>query len=194
MRFPNRLLYLRFPQKPHQLWILSLIVEAFSVWTGLPYGEFHYSRILGYRILGLVPVSVGFAYLPILLGSMTIASRYSGKSLTRYAIYSSLANVSIDFVIDPAAVHAGFWAWTKPGFYYGVPFINFVGWIITGIIYSAIFYTFFLADNDLPLPSGVSTSIIWILSFWSGYNLLNMFFIPGILGIIEVIIFLVSYE
>ena len=56
---------------------LPLLVEALAVWTGFPYGEFHYSELLGYTVLGLVPVSVSFAYTPILLGAMAVASRFS---------------------------------------------------------------------------------------------------------------------
>ena len=173
---------------------LPVLVEALAVWTGFPYGEFHYSELLGYTVLGLVPVSVSFAYTPILLGAMAAASRFSGRSLTRYALFSSLVNVSIDMVIDPAAVSAGFWEWTRPGAYYGVPLINFLGWIVTGFVYAALFYLMTGVETKLPLPSSVSTSLIWILCFWSGYNLLNLLLIPGFLGVIEVAVLLRTYE
>jgi len=173
---------------------LPLLVEAYAVWTGFPYGEFHYSEQLGYTVLGLVPVSVSFAYTPILLGAMAVASRFSDRSLAKYALVSSLVNVSIDLVIDPGAVSAGFWEWTRPGAYYGVPLINFLGWIVTGFIYAALFYLMIGGETNLPLPSSVSTSLIWILCFWAGYNLLNLLLIPGVLGIVEVVFLLRTYE
>jgi hypothetical protein len=49
-------------------------------------------------------------------------------------------------------------------------------------------------ETKLPLPSSVSTSLIWILCFWSGYNLLNLLLIPGFLGVIEVAVLLRTYE
>jgi putative membrane protein len=174
--------------------VLPLLVEAFAVWTGFPYGEFHYSGILGYTVLGLVPASVSFAYTPILLGAMTVAGRYSGCSLTRFALFSALANVSIDLVIDPAAVHTGFWGWTHPGMYYGVPLINFLGWIVTGFVYAALFYVLTGGGDDPTLPSSVSTSLIWVLCFWTGYNLLNTLLIPGLLGVAEVFFLLRIYK
>lgn len=176
------------------LGVLPLLVEAFAVWTGFPYGEFHYSELLGYQVLGLVPASVSFAYTPILLGAMTVAGRFSGGNLTRFALFSAFANVSIDLVIDPAAVHMGFWGWTHPGMYYGVPLINFLGWVVTGFVYSALFHVLTGIDDDLPLPSSVSTSLIWILCFWTGYNLLNMLMIPGVLGLAEVFVLLRIYK
>lgn len=174
--------------------VLPLLVEALAVWTGFPYGEFHYSGLLGYTVLGLVPASVSFAYTPILLGAMTAAGRFSGSNLTRFAFFSTLVNVSIDLVIDPAAVHTGFWGWTDPGVYYGVPLVNFMGWVVTGFVYAALFYLLTGFEDDLPLPSSVSTSLIWILCFWTGYNLLNMLLIPGILGVAEVLVLLRIYE
>ncbi|MBN2334891.1 carotenoid biosynthesis protein [Candidatus Bathyarchaeota archaeon] len=174
--------------------VLPLLVEALAIWTGFPYGEFHYSELLGYTVLGLVPISVSFAYTPILLGAMSVASRFSGRSLAKYALFSSLVNVSIDLVIDPAAVSAGFWGWTQPGAYYGVPLINFLGWIMTGSIYAALFYLMTGVETNLPLPSSVSTSLIWILCFWTGYNLLKLLFLPGILGVAEVFFLLRTYE
>ncbi len=174
--------------------VLPLLVEALAVWTGFPYGEFHYSGLLGYTVLGLVPASVSFAYTPILLGAMTVAGRFSGRSLTRFAFFSTLVNVSIDLVIDPAAVHTGFWGWTTPGVYYGVPLVNFLGWVVTGFVYAALFYLLTGFEDDLPLPSSVSTSLIWILCFWTGYNLLNMLLIPGLLGVAEVLVLLRIYE
>jgi putative membrane protein len=174
--------------------VLPLLVEAYAVWTGFPYGEFHYSELLGYTVLGLVPVSVSFAYAPILLGAMAVASRFSGRSLARYALFSSLVNVSIDMVIDPAAVSAGFWEWTRPGVYYGVPLINFLGWVVTGFVYATLFYLMTGVETSLPLPSSVSTSLIWILCFWTGYNLLNLLLLPGVLGMVEVVVLLRTYE
>jgi putative membrane protein len=174
--------------------VLPLLVEAFAVWTGFPYGEFHYSGMLGYMVMGLVPASVSFAYTPILLGAMTVAGRYSYGSLTRFALFSALANVSVDLVIDPAAVHTGFWAWTSPGPYYGVPLVNFLGWVVTGFAYSALFHVLTGGEGSLPLPSSVSTSLIWILCFWTGYNLLNILLIPGLLGVAEILALLRIYE
>jgi putative membrane protein len=174
--------------------VLPLLVEAFAVWTGFPYGEFHYSGMLGYMVMGLVPASVSFAYTPILLGAMTVAGRFSGRSLTRFAFFSTLVNVSIDLVIDPAAVHTGFWGWTTPGVYFGVPLVNFLGWVVTGFVYAALFYLLTGVEDDLPMPSSVSTSLIWILCFWTGYNLLNMLLIPGLLGVAEVLALLRIYE
>ena len=173
---------------------LPLAVEAFAVWTGFPYGGFSYSGKLGPTLMGLVPFSVAFAYLPILLGSMGLASRFSGRNLVRFAAASSAVNVAMDLVIDPAAVSIGFWSYADPGPYYGVPAVNFLGWLLTGFIYSAIFYLLMGEKAEYPVPPRVTLSLLLILSFWTGYSLLNSLALPGLMGSAWTLLLLKSYE
>ncbi len=97
-------------------------------------------------------------------------------------------------MIDPAAVNATFWFWPEGGFYYGVPLINFSGWLFTGFLYSQILYS--LVQTDIPLqevPIDASYSLLLILSFWIGYTLWNNLIIPGLVGsvILSLMIFLI---
>jgi putative membrane protein len=162
--------------------ILPVIIEGVAVWTGFPYGEFEYGKSLGLLIFDLVPLSVSFAYLPILLGSLFIASQQTMEKF-QFSIISSFFMMFIDLVIDPAAVSIGFWSYNKGGFYYGVPITNFLGWLLTGFIYAMVFY--FLSGKDFfPLPTGISISLIWILSFWIGYSLIVTLYIPALIGLI----------
>ncbi|MDD3071225.1 MAG: carotenoid biosynthesis protein, partial [Methanoculleus horonobensis] len=82
--------------------ILPLAVEAYAVATGIPYGRFTYSADLGYRVFGLVPWTVAFAYLPMLLGAVTLAGAAVGTSWIRLVPVGVLALLLVDLVIDPA--------------------------------------------------------------------------------------------
>ena len=164
--------------------VLPLLVEGLAVATGFPYGSFSYAGTLGEPLFGLVPWTVSFAYLPMLLGAVTLASQLAGTDWRRFIPASALLVVAIDLVIDPAAVHAGFWIWDAPGLYYGIPAVNFLGWAVTGTIYAALF---FLAvrerfGNGEPVPMPVAVSILLILSFWSGYLLRELLIIPVVMG------------
>jgi putative membrane protein len=161
--------------------ILPVIVEGVAVWTGYPYGGFEYGERLGWLLFGVVPPTISFAYLPILLGSLYFASKKSGKFFI-FCFLASIFNLLVDLVIDPAAVRIGFWSYTSGGFYFGVPLSNFLGWLITGFIYASIFY-FIVEKKFFPLPSMVSISLIWILSFWSGYLILVNLLLPALLGL-----------
>ncbi|MDT8356971.1 MAG: carotenoid biosynthesis protein [Methanomicrobiaceae archaeon] len=158
---------------------LSLAVEALAVLTGIPYGAFSYSPALGLSLFDLVPWTVAFAYLPILLGAVTLASRV-GSFPARVAATGGLV-VLADLAIDPGAVHAGFWAWSGGGPYYGVPPVNFAGWAITGMLYGAIF---FLLVGGEKVPPGVASSLMLIIALWSGYNLGNGLLLPGAIGLL----------
>jgi bisanhydrobacterioruberin hydratase len=172
--------------------ILPVLIEGFAVWTGFPYGGFEYGSRLGWLLFGLVPPTVSFAYLPILLSSLYIASNYT-KNLVSFSIVATIFNLLVDLVIDPAAVHIGFWSYTEGGIYFGVPLSNFIGWLVTGAIYSVLFYLISGKDS-LPLPSGTSVSLIWILSFWTGYLLIEKLFLPAIVGLTLVTYLITKYR
>ncbi|MDE4908845.1 carotenoid biosynthesis protein [Methanogenium marinum] len=165
--------------------ILPLLVEGLAVATGFPYGSFSYAGTLGEPLFGLVPWTVSFAYLPMLLGAVTLASRLVGTDWRRFIPATAFLVVAIDLVIDPAAVHAGFWIWDGPGVYYGIPAVNFLGWAITGTVYAGLF---FLAvrgrfEQGEAIPLSVAGSMLLILSFWSGYLLREFLVIPVVVGL-----------
>ena len=172
--------------------VMPVLVEGFAVWTGFPYGGFEYGSLLGWLLFDLVPPTVSFAYLPILLSSLYVASQYSQK-ITKFILTATIFNLLVDLVIDPAAVHIGFWSYTGGGIYFGVPLSNFLGWLITGAIYSAIFYHI-SGKESLPLPSTISVSLIWITSFWTGYLLISRLFLPATIGLLIVTYLLSKQE
>jgi len=165
--------------------IAPVLIEALAIITGFPYGGFEYGDRLGWLLFDLVPPTISFAYLPILLGSIYVASGIT-KKFFRFSILASLFNLAVDLVIDPAAVHIGFWSYSEGGFFFGVPLSNFVGWIFTGCLYAGLFH-WMAGKESLPLPDGVSVSLLWILCFWVGYLLLNGLYIPGFIGVILVL-------
>ncbi len=160
--------------------IIPVLVEAFAVYTGFPYGGFEYGTRLGGLFFDLVPLSISFAYLPILLGGLFVASKYA-RGLIEFCLTASVFNLFVDLVIDPAVVHIGFWKYSSGGIYYGVPFSNFIGWLLTGFLYAAFFYLV-VDDEKYPLPDGVSVSLIWILCFWTGYLVFNGLYVPALFG------------
>jgi putative membrane protein len=160
--------------------VLPVLVEAAAIFTGFPYGEFAYSSRLGYMVLGVVPWSVAFAYSPILLGSMAFASRYRVDRLGFSALASTI-NVAVDLVVDPGAVHIGFWSWAEPGVYYGVPVLNYLGWLLTGFLYANVFYS--ITGVEAQIDVRVSSSLFLVLCFWSGYLLINSLYLPAVLGL-----------
>jgi putative membrane protein len=159
--------------------LLSMAVEAIGVLTGLPYGWFAYSSEIGTAVIGPVPWTVGFAYVPLLLGGCALASRYAaGRSFWVQVLLSSVLLVAADLVLDPGAALLGYWIWAQPGLYYGIPASNFAGWLLTGAVYSAI--TLFFARKGMPVAAASSYALI--LAFWTGVSLGAGMVVPAAIG------------
>lgn len=110
-------------------------IELTGVLIGLPYGEFSYGVELGPMLLGLVPLGLPVFYFPILLNSYLLALLFLGHtSLPRRFFLTLGIVITLDLILDPGAVALGFWGWEAPGGYYGVPLINYFGWLFSGAI------------------------------------------------------------
>ena len=91
---------------------------------------------------------------------------------------SAVLLVAADLVLDPGAALLGYWIWTEPGLYYGIPASNFAGWLLTGAVYSAI--TLFFVRGGLPIA--VASSFALILAFWTGVSLGAGMLVPAAIG------------
>lgn len=145
-------------------------IELVGVLTGLPYGEFAYGLELGPMLFDLVPVGLPVFYFPILLNSYLLALLFLGTSTLPRRFALTLAVVlALDLVLDPGAVALGFWGWDDPGAYYGVPAINYLGWLLSGSVAIAVLQLSFdheavaerLGDCDFFLDDLVSFLVLW---------------------------------
>ena len=74
--------------------------------------------------------------------------------------------VLLDLVLDPIAVDEKRWSWKKPGAYYGVPLLNFVGWLFTTFLILFVFRLFqsdFKIDKELDFFFKHSPGILFCL-------------------------------
>ncbi|MCC7522878.1 carotenoid biosynthesis protein [Candidatus Uhrbacteria bacterium] len=144
--------------------VFAILIETIGVATGFPYGSFTYSADLGWRVFGLVPWTVPFAWVPLLIASAALASYFAKQKLSRIFL-AAMFLVLMDLVLDPAAVHAGLWSYPAGGWYFGVPWTNFAGWMFSGILGASILALF--DADDLPMQ-GMIVSAALMLAFWSG--------------------------
>jgi len=136
---------------------LSLAAELAGTSLGLPFGDYTYSGMLGYRIFGLVPVPIPLSWFYMLLASLVIVSRLrpasdSIRARWWWALGAGLLMVAWDVSMDPAMVKTGHWAWgggdaiiasgvppwlvaffTADAFY-GMPLSNWFGWLLTATL------------------------------------------------------------
>jgi putative membrane protein len=115
-------------------------VEFVGVTTGLPYGEFVYGIDLGPMLFGAVPAGLPVFFLPLVLNAYLLvlllgnrSRRGAGGALARTLASLGVVLV-VDLVLDPGAVALGFWSYPAGGPYYGVPWSNYAGWVLSGAV------------------------------------------------------------
>jgi len=170
------------------LGIFALGLESIAILTGIPYGRFLYSDRIGGLVFGLVPWTVPFAWTPLLLMTYTLAQKVS-RAPSAVPLTSALLLVMIDLVLDPAAVGQKFWAWSEPGPYFGVPWINFGGWLLSGFVGSCLFQQSLKWNGrSVPLsivaaPTALLSSGLLILTFWTSVCFWMELWVPATLGV-----------
>lgn len=119
--------------------VVSWCLESMSIATGFPFGHYHYTEKLGPK-LGTVPLLIMPAYFAMCYVSWNLAHIVLNKfdhradALQRFAVPVIAAFVMVmwDLSMDPSrATMAQTWIWRDGGSYFGVPFVNFMGWFLT---------------------------------------------------------------
>jgi putative membrane protein len=168
------------------LGLYALLIETSAINTGFPYGDFIYHDLLGSKLFDATPWTVAFAYPPILLLAYWMASRHiTARQKISIAVLTALIATLIDAVLDPAAVRLGFWEWYNPGRYYGVPLVNFAGWLLTSFVGGLLLaWLLPLKSEASDSTRGLSYSGLAIVWFWTWINLWLGQWIPLAIGIL----------
>jgi uncharacterized membrane protein len=112
----------------------TLLIEALSVYSGFPFGEYAYTSMLGLPILG-VPFTIAIAWVGFIVNSVMISTQ---KNKWLRALETGAWVVLIDLILDPVALAWDFWQWNKGGFYYGIPATNFITWFVLAALLSLL--------------------------------------------------------
>lgn len=110
----------------------GLLVEAFGVRTGFPFGGYAYAGTLGWRLLG-VPVVIPLAWTMMAYPALLVARRITAARVAG-PLVAGWALASWDLFLDPQMVQAGHWVWETDGAYLGIPVSNFLGWYVTAAV------------------------------------------------------------
>ncbi len=120
--------------------LISLSSELLGTSTGLPFGPYSYTTLLGYRIGGLVPFPIPLSWFYMVYASIAITGRIlparpSERSRVAWAFCGGAILTAWDVAMDPAMSKATtHWLWHTDGFFYGMPLSNWIGWFLTGSI------------------------------------------------------------
>lgn len=150
------------------LYVLSLASELAGTTVGLPFGPYHYTDALGFKLFGHVPALIPASWFFMALPSYALASRRYGAphQVWQRVLVGSLVLASWDLALDPAmSLVTKYWIWGTEGPYYGMPLLNLFGWYVTGLALMAALALLRSDDWISRLPLG------WLVAFY-GANLL----------------------
>jgi len=154
--------------------ILSWAAEVIGSRTGVPFGSYNYTDALGPQIL-YVPFQIPLGWLMMLPPSWAVAQAISGRMNARwkypaFVSLSALAMTAWDLFLDPMMVAWEMWGWEHSGGYFGIPWSNYLGWLLVSAL-----ITILVRPGKLPVvPLLIVYTAIWLLKsvglgiFW-GY-------------------------
>lgn len=146
--------------------ILTWFAEAIGSKTGIPFGYYSYTERLQPQLFG-VPLLIPLAWFMMLAPSWAVAQTISRGKFNRvtFALIAAAAITAWDLFLDPQMVGWDFWVWHQPvaagllGSYFGIPWINFFGWMLT-----AFCVTLIIRPRHLPaIPLLIVYGIVWAL-------------------------------
>lgn len=128
--------------------VLAGGMELLGTTTGIPFGEYTYTDLLGPKFLGHVPYLIPPSWMMMLYPAMMLTQllmpceRLSSlrEVLPRAAVAGLLLTIW-DFAMDPAMTTGfAYWQWHTEGGFYGMPWVNWFGWWLTGTLVAAVFW------------------------------------------------------
>jgi uncharacterized membrane protein len=118
--------------------IVSNFYENLSILTGFPFGHYHYTEALGPKLflvpLLIAPAYFGCGYLAWSLAHVLVGAfgnKLRAEQIWRVPLVAAFVMVMWDLTMDPiAATVQKQWIWHDGGGYFGVPFVNYLGWLL----------------------------------------------------------------
>jgi putative membrane protein len=181
-------------------WITAFVCEFSSTRNGIPFGWYFYNgSTVGQELyFSNVPFmdSISFSFLlfaaycvalslrlpfgssQAIEPSLVRSLRFDVDARTSWSVYAVTVFLFafIDMVIDPVALRGDRWFLGKiyyypdPGWHFGVPMANYVGWAVVGLISLAIYFPL---DRRLPsLPPHRATTYRLLLGIGLYYGVL----------------------
>ncbi len=153
--------------------LLGWGAEALGSRTGIPFGFYSYTDALQPQFFH-VPLLISFAWLMMLPPSWGVAQVVSSRLDLRwqqiaFILFSALAMTAWDFFLDPQMVAWGLWEWQTPSGYFGIPWSNYLGWLLVSALITLI-----IRPRNLPTPPLLLVyTITWLLQtvglgiFWA---------------------------
>lgn len=119
------------------VYVLSFTAEHVGTGYGVPFGGYGYTGLLGWKLGGRVPALIPLSWFLMALPAWVVARALLGSgrgARVLRVLVGALWLVAWDLALDPAMSWlTAYWRWEETGPYYGMPWLNLVGWYVTGL-------------------------------------------------------------
>ena len=171
--------------------VISFAAEAIGVATGLVFGPYHYTNLLGPKLLGVPPMIqvgyVGMGYASMIMARIILGfKQISGWSIVTAAFVGAFIMTSWDVAMDPyQSTVSGDWIWHTGGPYFGIPLHNYAGWFCTVFVFMLVYFIFANRNPDRPNTALIeNTTAHWSLPIgFYAVNALGIVIVPWVGGV-----------
>ena len=161
------------------VYAVSLASELLGTTYGIPFGAYSYTSLLGIQWFHRVPVLIPLSWFTVSWACWILARRETDGF--RAVLFATCLLVAWDLLLDPAMSRVtSYWIWAETGSYYGMPWMNLLGWGITGLVLMAIIRC------CVPTPTRDRRFAVWVyvvnFALPFGFCLLNRYWLAAVAG------------
>ncbi len=142
--------------------VVTFALENFGSLTGALFGRYHFEVGAGLPHVGVIPIIVGPLWFGMGYFAWVVAGTLLGgadRDLNRQLnvivlpLVAAFVMTQWDFVVDaPASTISKAWIWHDGGAVFGVPFTNYVGWLLTSWIFYQVFALYLAGRREEGRP------------------------------------------
>ena len=171
--------------KKRALWALltvyavSLASELMGTTYGIPFGAYSYTSLLGIKWFERVPILIPLSWFTMSWACWILARRVT--SGVAAVLLSTSLLVAWDLLLDPAMSRVtSYWVWSDTGSYYGMPWMNLIGWGVTGLVLLVVI------SRLAPAPQSSVRFAAWVyavnFALPFGFCVLNHYWLAALIG------------
>lgn len=165
------------------IYIVSLVSELLGTTYGIPFGAYSYTALLGWKWVDRVPLLIPLSWFTMTWACWVIA-RQRAAGISAILLGTALL-IAWDLLLDPAMSKVtSYWIWGETGGYYGMPWVNLLGWAVTGLL------LFIILAKLAPVPHGEMRFAVWVylinFALPLGFCVLNQYWLAVFAGLASV--------
>jgi len=153
--------------------LISAAILFLGAKSGIPFGPYVYSGLLGERIFDVLPWSIPLVWIIVIVNGRGIARLMMRpwRKTNYYGFWviglTCLLAMTLDLGLEPFAVFVkGYWIWQTPKSvpaWYTAPWVNFLGWLVTALGILVFSIPWLINKQPVKQPIDYHPLILWLL-------------------------------